>query len=142
VAAHHRDRRAAAVRERVFRQLGNWTFSSMTKRPLPVARLGSSQRKASWASNLCALTGVQGMWSWLDGRRRRNSLGRCGDARRRKWKLRRGTIAATGDVRSRVGPGGSTSRKVRGVGGRAKAPPQPADACEAIAAKNRVTLMP
>jgi hypothetical protein len=43
---------------RVFRRPGIWTFSSTTRWPLPVARLGSSQRKASWASSLRALTGA------------------------------------------------------------------------------------
>jgi hypothetical protein len=60
VAAHHRDGRAAARRERVFRQLGNWTFRSRTGRLFPIARLGSNQRKAFWATSLRALTGAWG----------------------------------------------------------------------------------
>jgi hypothetical protein len=141
VAAHLRDRRAAAAGERVFRRPGIWTFSSLTRWPLPVARLESSQRKAFWASSLRALTGVQGMWSWLNGRRRRNSLGRCGDARCREGSPGAAPFERQGTselVAASVAP--PAGRRRESVEER-KLHPNQSHVSEAIAAKNRVTPM-
>jgi hypothetical protein len=127
VAVHHRDRRAAATRESgvpaawyLDNQLNDQVATSSRKigiesaegvlglEPTCFNRRVGDVVLAQWPSAPQLLREV--WWRAVP----------------EKWKLRCRTIRVTGDVRSRGGKGSSPSRKAQGVGGGAKALPQPA----------------